>query len=288
MNEFRFTFEGDIENLTGLKGLGVINPIKGKKHLLRRAKLLSNPLDGVPRGHDVRIVHHTAPSHRIAATRQRYPQRIPSVDLIRIRNLISHLDLLVLHHTREHAPRNRVEAVTGFDLVQRHVVREPRVVAAPAGERHLHGHVGGHFVTARRVAREGVGVDADDVGEVLHVEQLLDVAQGGAVLAHVVDEGVTRGVLGAALELGLWLSPGQEAHGRGEQDECGCYQFREPKNRLAQTQTHLILSCITFLVCVVYLVRDIGEVLVLLVLYSAWVAAMNYEAVNRNSGYVSV
>ena len=37
-----FTFEGDIETLTGLKGLGVINPITAKKHLLCCTKLFGH------------------------------------------------------------------------------------------------------------------------------------------------------------------------------------------------------------------------------------------------------
>lgn len=182
--------ERNIEQLTSLKQLGVANPIEGEKNLLSGTILLRNGLNATPILHNMRVVHHAAPGHRVAAARQRNPNRVPGGDVIRVRDLIRHLDLRVLHQTSENGGGYVVERVPFLDLVAGNLVGEAGAVAAAAGEGDFDDLAGSH---ARGVGGEVVG--AENVREVFHGEEGLDAAEGGAVWVGVVGECVTRGVL---------------------------------------------------------------------------------------------
>lgn len=151
------TLEGNIENLTGFKGFGVIDPVEGEENLLGGTVLLSNTLDATPGLDKVRIVDHTAPTHLITATRQGNPKRVPGGDVIGVGDVIGHLDLWVLHQTRESGGGYVEQCVPLFDPVEGYPVRQPRVVAALAGEWNLDNLVGAHPVTGRGVGWEVVG-----------------------------------------------------------------------------------------------------------------------------------
>ncbi|WVZ21775.1 hypothetical protein V8G54_000319 [Vigna mungo] len=147
----------NIKNLTGLKCFGVGNAIQSEEDLLSGAKLLSNSLHRAPRRHQVRIVHHSVPIHRIAATRQRNIKRVPGGDVILVRYLIRRRDLWILHQTPKRRRRYVVQRVPLFYLIKWNPVRESSPVAAPARQRHLHNLVGPHHVALCGVAREVVG-----------------------------------------------------------------------------------------------------------------------------------
>lgn len=108
------------------------------------------------------------------------------------------------------------------------VVTISRVVAAPARERDLHNLVGAHRVCFCGVAWEVVR--SHDVEDVFHVEELLDVAEGGGVRVRVAYERATRGdVRAVALEPGLGLGlckPNASYH----RDCCQRHRSGEPNS----------------------------------------------------------
>lgn len=125
------------------------------------------------------------------------------VATIFLATLSSHpcLDLLVCHQPGKNFCRDVVQPVAWDHRVCRAVVPgEPGPVAAEAHEGDLKGLICGDGVGGRGGGREAVG--AEEVAEVLDIEQALDVAQRGGVRGHVAYQAVAGGARGVACELG--------------------------------------------------------------------------------------
>lgn len=111
------------------------------------------------------------------------------------------LDLLVRRQPGKNFRRDVVQPVAWDHRVCRAVAPwEPGPVAAEAHEGDLEGLVCGDGLGGRGGEREAVG--AEEVAEVLDIEQALDVVQRGGVRGRVAYQAVAGGARGVACELG--------------------------------------------------------------------------------------
>lgn len=141
------------------------------------------------------VMDHGDAAHRVTAARQRDPQLLPHFNLVGVRDLVRHRDLLVGDESVKDVAGDVVESVAGPDLVDGMVAGGyAGAVGAGAGEADANGGAGRYG--GGEVGVGGKAVVAKKGAEGADLEEGLDSGVGGGVGGHVAEECPARGPRG--------------------------------------------------------------------------------------------